>query len=256
MSRPLLIVKLGGDATATPATIAAAADRIVALRRTSNVVVVASARRGVTDRLLQLVEAVSTPEDGVPLPTRGSTARDRALASGEIVAASLVAVALAARGLPAEVLDARQAGVCGSGAPGAARIRRIATAPIRRRLDAGVMPVVAGFQVADRGQLRLLARGGSDVTAVALAAALVADEVLLFKQAGLRHADPRVTPHAAPVGRGDYALLQQLVEGGATVLHPDALRLAERHAVPLAFVPFPEAGPVSRIGPISIARAA
>ncbi|HET9133922.1 MAG TPA: hypothetical protein VFN90_06445 [Gemmatimonadales bacterium] len=257
MSRPLLIVKLGGDAVASPATIAAAADRIVALRRTSEVVVVASARRGVTDRLLELAQAVASSDDGVPpLPARGTVARDRAIASGEIVAASLVAIALAARGHSAEALDARQAGIRGAGAPGAARIRRVATGPIRRRLQAGVIPVVAGFQVADRGQLRVLARGGSDVTAVALAAALVADEVLLFKQWGLRHADPRVAPTAAHVGYGDYALLRALVADGAPVLHHDALRLAERHAVPLAFVPFPDAGPVSRIAPTPIARAA
>jgi aspartate kinase len=257
VSRPLLIVKLGGDAVASPATIAAAADRIATLRRTSEVVVVASARRGVTDRLLALVQAVASSDDGVPpLPARGAVARERAIASGEIVAASLVAVALAARGLPAEAVDARQAGIRGAGAPGAARIRRIATAPLRRRLQAGVIPVVAGFQVADRGQLRLLARGGSDVTAVALGAALVADEVLLFKQSGLRHADPRVTPTAAHVGRGDYAMLRRLIGDGAPVLHPEALHLAERHAVPLAFVPFPESGPVSRIAPITTARAA
>ena len=181
---------------------------------------------------------------------------DRAIAAGEIVSAALVALALARVGVSAEALDAREAGILGNGPPGAARIRRVRTGPIRRRLSAGVVPVVAGFQVADRGITRLLARGGSDVTAVALAAALAADACVLFKLDGLRDGDPRHTSSTQPILEADYDTLDTLVRDTTSVLHPDAARLARRHGVPLTFVPFPIPGPTSRIVPWVPQRAA
>lgn len=257
MSRGLLVVKLGGDAVATPSRIGLAAVRLAEESRRHDLVVVVSARRGVTDHLLALARAVeeATPEGGgdraVP-----PTARDRAVASGELVAASLVAVALARCGIAATPFDAAEAGLLGGGPPGHAVLRRIRRAPLRRAIAAGMVPVVAGFQASDGGVLRVLSRGGSDVTAVALAAALDADACVLYKAAGLRHADPRRAPDAPVVGEGGYDLLDALVAEGGGVLHPDAARLARRHGVPLTFVPFPIPGPASRIVPWAPERAA
>jgi aspartate kinase len=257
MSRGLLVIKLGGDAVATPSRIGLAAVRLAEQHATHDLVVVTSARRGVTDHLLALTRAVAeaTPVGGWSPPQCG-TIGDRAVAAGELVAASLVAVALARVGLPAEPLDAREAGLRGSGPPGAARIRSVRTGPIRRRLADGVIPVVAGFQVADRGHTRLLGRGGSDVTAVALAAALAADACVLFKLEGLRDGDPRRGAPTRPIDEADYDTLDGLVRETASVLHPDAARLARRHGVPLTFVPFPIPGPTSRIVPWRQQRAA
>jgi len=257
MSRGLLVVKLGGDAVATPSRIGLAAVRLAEQHATHDLVVVTSARRGVTDHLLALTRAVvdATPVGGWSPPQCGVGA-DRAVAAGEIVTAALVALALARVGLPAEALDAREAGIHGNGPPGAARIRRVRTGLVRRRIADGVIPVVAGFQVADRGHTRLLGRGGSDVTAVALAAALAADACVLFKRDGLRDADPRHATTTQPILEADYDTLDSLVGGTSSVLHPDAARLARRHGVPLTFVPFPIPGPTSRIVPWRHQRAA
>jgi aspartate kinase len=257
MSRGILVVKLGGDAVATPSRIGLAAVRLAEQHATHDLVVVTSARRGVTDHLLALTLAVqeATPVGGWSPPHCGVNG-DRAVAAGEIVSAGLVALALGRVGLAADPLDAREAGILGSGPPGAARLRRVRTGPIRRRLAAGVVPVVAGFQVADRGLTRLLGRGGSDVTAVALAAALAADACVLFKHDGLRTGDPRTQRNTEPVLEGDYDTLDALVGNTSSVLHPDAARLARRHGVPLTFVPFPIPGPTSRIVPWHQQRAA
>lgn len=248
--RGLVVVKLGGDATATPERIAAAARRIVDERRRRDVVVVVSARRGITDQLLALVAAVDKHTTGavVPADERPAVA-DRAVAAGEIVAASLVALALEHFGQRAAALDAREAGLDGDGRAGGSRITRIRPRRIRALLSRGVVPVVAGFQTHANGELAVLARGGTDVTAVALAAVLQAEECVLLKRAGLRAADPTLDPEACHVGEAGYDTLRDLLKGGAKVLAPAAAKLAERYAVPLAFEPFPEEGPVSRILP-------
>ena len=125
MSAPL-VVKFGGDALATPERIAAAARRLAARHRTRPVVAVASARRGVTDHLLGLVEQVREAAGEGSRPGWGArAASDRAVASGELVAASLLAVALEDVGIPAAVLDAREAGLAavrGRAGPHSARL--------------------------------------------------------------------------------------------------------------------------------------
>ena len=166
-----LVVKFGGDALATPERIAAAARRLAARHRTRPVVAVASARRGVTDHLLGLVEQVREAAGEGSRPGWGArAASDRAVASGELVAASLLAVALEDVGIPAAVLDAREAGLRSSARPGGATLGTPRPARILRLIDRGITPVVTGFQGWHRGRLTTLGRGGSDITAVALAA--------------------------------------------------------------------------------------
>jgi aspartate kinase len=242
MSAGPLVLKLGGDALATPELIAAAARRIVAERQAAPLVVVTSARRGVTDHLIALAEAVTAATGGHDEPVLGA---ERAIATGEIVTAALLAAALERLGLRARALDAREAGLEGGGPPTAARLRRIRRGPLRRLLAEGVTPVVAGFQVAERGTIRLLGRGGSDLTAVAIAVAHGAPHCAFFKRHGLRLADPRQHPDARVAGAINHAALDALLADCGQLLHAGAARLAARHRLPLRFVTFPGDGPES-----------
>lgn len=236
MSTPL-VVKFGGDALATPERIAAAARRAAARRAGRPVVAVASARRGVTDHLLGLVEQVreAVGVEGDSSATGGAAA-DRAVASGELVAASLLAVALADLGIPAVVLDAREAGLGSDGHTGSATLTRLRTGRLLRLLDRGVTPVVTGFQGWHRGRITTLGRGGSDITAVAIAAALDAEACELVKDPGALHtADPRLVPEAQPLRRATHRFVSEIALAGARVIHHAAATRAERDAVPLRF---------------------
>jgi aspartate kinase len=236
VSRPI-VVKFGGDALATPERIAAAARRVAARRTERPVLAVASARRGVTDHLLGLVEQVREAvgvEGGSP--AAGRAAADRAVASGELVAASLLAVALADLGVPAVVLDAREAGLRSDGRAGGATLTRLRSDRLWRLLDRGVTPVVTGFQGWHRGRITTLGRGGSDITAVALAAALGAEACELVKEPGALHtADPRLVPEARPIHRATHHFVSEIALAGARVIHHAAAMRAQRDAVPLRF---------------------
>jgi aspartate kinase len=200
------------------------------------VVAVVSARRGVTDHLLGLVEqvreAIGVEADS---PAAGRAAADRAVASGELVAASLVAVALADLGAPAVVLDAREAGLGSDGHAGGATLTRLRSGRLLRLLDRGVTPVVTGFQGWHRGRITTLGRGGSDITAVALAAALEADVELVKDPGALHTADPRLVPEARPLHRATHRFVSEIALAGARVIHHAAATRAERDAVPLRF---------------------
>jgi aspartokinase len=232
-----IVVKFGGDALATPERIAAAARRVAARRSTRPVVAVASARRGVTDHLLGLVEQVreAIGVGGVP-PAAGRAAADRAVASGELVAASLLTLALADLGVSAVVLDAREAGLGSDGQAGGASLTRLRSDRLRRLLARDVTPVVTGFQGWHRGRITTLGRGGSDITAVALAAALSAEACELIKDPGALHtADPRLVPEARPLRRATHGFVTALALAGARVIHHAAAARAERDGVPLRF---------------------
>ena len=232
-----LVVKFGGDALATPERIAAAARRAAARRTGRPVVVVASARRGVTDHLLGLVEQVREAIGAeAAAPAAGRAASDRAVASGELVAASLLAVALADLGVPAVVLDAREAGLGSDGHAGGATLTRLRGGRLLRLLDQGLTPVVTGFQGWHRGRITTLGRGGSDITAVALAAALEAEACELVKDPGALHtADPRLVPEAQPLRRATHRFVSEIALAGARVIHHAAAMRAERGAVSLRF---------------------
>lgn len=230
-----VVVKLGGDALASPQRIVAQARRLAARARAGPVVAVASARRGVTDHLLQLTAEVAglAPDSS---PEAGAAEADRALASGEVVAAALLALALNRLGTPAVSLDAREAGVRTRGPFGAARIAAIEAGRIRRILAAGLVPVVTGFQGWQRGRVATIGRGGTDASAVALARALRADRVVLVKEAaGLRTGDPKLIPDAGVIHAAPHDFLTRLATAGSKILQAEAARLAERRALPLEF---------------------
>jgi len=256
-----LVVKLGGDALATPERIAAAARHLAARREAGAVVAVASARRGVTDHLLGLVEQVRDAAGGAGRPgADGLASADRAVASGEIVSASLLAVALDRLGIPATAVDAREAGLGSDAHAGRARLTRVRPARIQALLAHGILPVVAGFQGWHRGRTTTLGRGGSDTTAVALAAALGAQACELVKDApGLLDADPRLVPSARLLPRVSHRFVTELAGSGAKVMHHPAASLAERTGLTLRFVPLvagATAGTVVERGPAGAGAAA
>jgi aspartate kinase len=238
---PPLVVKLGGDALASPERIVAAARRLAERRRAVPVVAVASASRGVTDHLLGLVEQVR--DAALTGATAGGLAAvDRAAAAGEIVAASLLVLALEGLGIPAVALDAREAGLASTGHSGRARLTAVKPARIQALLSRGVVPVVAGFQGWHRGRVTTLGRGGSDTTAVALASALGAAECELVKEAGgVLTADPKLVPDAERIPAASHRFLSELASTGARVIHHPAAAWAEREGLPLRFTAIAEA---------------
>jgi aspartate kinase len=233
MTVPPVVVKLGGDALHSPERIAAGARRLALLARREPVVAVVSARRGVTDHLLGLVDDVRS---AVGASARAHPEADRAVATGEIVTASLLALALDELGVESASLDAREAGVRAEGGFGAASIRRIAAGRLRSLLERGVVPVVTGFQGWQRGKVATLGRGGTDTTAMALAAALGASRVVFVKDApGLRTADPKLVPDSQPIPRAPHRFLTALAAAGARVLRAEAAQLGDRHRLTLEF---------------------
>jgi aspartate kinase len=236
VSQAPVVVKLGGDALARPERIAAQARRLARWAQAGPLVVVASARRGVTDHLLGLVRDVESAVAPADAPASGDLEADRAVASGEVVSAALLALALNRLGCKAVSLDAREAGILAERRGKEGQIRRIRPAPIARLLAEGTVPVVTGFQGVWRGRAVTLGRGGSDTSAVALAVALGAGKVVFVKEAaGIRTADPKLVPDTAPIREAPHHFLTELARAGARVLHPRAAELAESARLPLEF---------------------
>lgn len=231
MSAPPLVVKFGGTSLGSPRRLRRAAARLAAHRRAGRrVVAVVSATGHTTDRLLRRVGAAVAGEWGE------AQARevDRALATGEDLAAALLASALTALGVPARSLRGGEAGVEAVGDFGAGRVRRVDPAPLLRLLDQGVVPVASGFQgLRDDGETLTLGRGGSDTSAVAIAAALRAECHVVTDVDAVYDRDPRAGAGAVPFARISHRELLELALGGAQVVHEDAVRLALGEQVPL-----------------------
>lgn len=253
----LVVVKFGGTSVATPARVRLAARRVRGhVRRGRRVVVVVSAAGHATDRILSGVGRLGPPHvpaapsllDAVQCQAREV---DRAVATGEDRSAALLAVALWRLGVPARSLRGGEAGVRAEGVFGGGRIARVETGRLHRLLDGGIVPVVSGFQGerAD-GETVTLGRGGSDTSAVALAAALGAVCHVVTDVDAVYDRDPNLDQDARPFDVLDHAALVALVERGAQVVHPSAARLAAESRVPLRVYHFraPLAGTGTRIG--------
>lgn len=226
---PVLVLKFGGTSLGSPARIRVAARRVAAHRRRGRrVAVVVSAMGHATDRIVRLLDAVS------PRGRPDAREADRALATGEDLSAALLAAALAGLGVPARSLRGGEAGVWAEGTFCGGRIEDVDPLPIRTLLAAGIVPVVSGFQGArDDGETVTLGRGGSDTSAVAIAAALGADCHIVTDVPAVYDRDPNRYADARPIGEIDPLALVVLAEGGATVVHPQAARLALAHGVSL-----------------------
>lgn len=233
----VLVVKFGGTSLLTPARVRRAAERVARLVAAGrHVVVVVSAMGHTTDRILGALEAVAggTSEDACRREA------DRALATGEDLSAALLAAALLARGVPSRSLRGGEAGVRARGGFGSARVARVETRRLTALLARGVVPVVSGFQgEREDRETATLGRGGSDTSAVAIAAALgpvpchiVTDVDAVYER------DPRSDPSARRLPRLTHEALVALASGGAEVVHPEAARIARRHRVPLRVLSF------------------
>ena len=223
----LLIQKFGGTSVGSPERVRAMAEKVRASRRSgAESVVVVSAMGGETDRLAELCR-----ESGGDDPRE----TDAVLASGEQISAGMMALALQALGVAARSFNGAAAGILTDGAHGRARIARVDSAPLRAALDAGITPVVTGFQGRDReGGIATLGRGGSDTTAVALAAALDADECRIYTDVdGVFTADPRVCENARRLDEITFEEMLELSSLGAKVLQIRAVECAGNNRVPL-----------------------
>ena len=192
-----------------------------------DVVVVLSAQGNTTDTLLKKALELTPSPDGREL--------DALLASGEQVSAALGALALQTLGVDAVSLSAWQVPVETDGAHGDAQIEMIDTARIRRELDAGRVAVVTGFQgVDENGDVTTLGRGGSDTSAVALAAALKAAELIIYTDVdGIFSSDPRICKNAVRREVISYDDMLLLAQKGAQVLHDRSVALAQAGGVPI-----------------------
>jgi aspartate kinase len=224
----LIVQKYGGTSMGSVERIEHVAGKVAATRAQGHqVVVVVSAMSGETDRLLKLARAVNP---------RGSAREfDQIAATGEQVTIGLLALALEKRGLLARSYTGAQVAIRTDRAYGKARIQQIDPIRLRRDCEAGVVPVVAGFQgVDDTGSTTTLGRGGSDTTGVALAAALKADECQIYTDVdGVYTTDPRVEPKARRLDKVTFEEMLELASLGSKVLQIRSVEFAGKYKVPL-----------------------
>ena len=223
-----LVMKFGGTSVADVSRVRRAAARAVAARDAGDrVVMVVSARGKKTDELVRLAG-----EFDVDPPAREL---DMLLATGEQESVALMAMALREAGAEAVSLTGGQIGIATDDTFGKARIRAIATDRLHGHLDAGRIVVAAGFQgVSDRGDITTLGRGGSDLTAAALAAVLGADRCEIYTDVpGVFTTDPRVVPDARKLDRVGYDEMLELASLGAGVMHSRSIEFAGKYGVPV-----------------------
>ena len=224
----LIVQKYGGTSLGDEARIGKAARRAAELSRGGHrIVIVVSAQGDTTDELIEKAAKVNK--------RRAAREMDAYLAAGEQMSAGLMAMAIGALGCGAVSLTGWQAGIHTDGAHGNARILSVDTARIEKELDAGKIVVVAGFQGVDSdGDITTLGRGGSDTTAVALAAGLKADKCQIFTDVdGVYDRDPRVFPDAKRFDTISYEKMLALIENGAQVLHDRSVEYARACRIPV-----------------------
>lgn len=224
----LLVKKFGGTSVADLERIRGVVGRVAKARASwERVIVVVSAMAGETDKLIDFAHALSPRPLGREM--------DLLLASGERIASSLLAIALDAAGIPAISLTGGQAGILTEGAHTRARVRSIRPERVVRELDRGKVVVAAGFQGVDEfDEETTLGRGGSDLTAVALAAALEADRCEIYTDVdGVYTADPRLVPDAKRLERISFEEMMELASLGAKVLQARSVDLAAKRDLPL-----------------------
>ena len=225
----LIVQKFGGSSVADADSIKRVAKRIVETRRAGNEVVVAvSAMGDTTDELLDLAAEV-TP---IPAPRE----LDMLLTAGERISMALLAMTIKGMGVDALSFTGSQAGMITTAEHGSAKIVDVTPKRVREALDGGAVAIVAGFQGFNRGtgDITTLGRGGSDTTAVALAAALEADVCEIYTDVdGVYTTDPRVVSCARKIGSITSEEMLELAAAGAKVLHLRAVEYARRHGVAL-----------------------
>jgi aspartate kinase len=227
----LIVQKFGGSSVGDADKIKHVASRVIATQAAGNqVVVVVSAMGDTTDELLDLANSVSAD------PSKSPRELDMLLTSGERISMSLLAIAINAQGARSQSFTGSQAGIVTDSVHGNARIAEVTPERIRLSLDAGNIAIVAGFQGFNREtqDITTLGRGGSDTTAVALAAGLGADLCEIYSDVdGVYTSDPRVIKGAKKLDHIDVESMLELAAAGAKILHIRAVEFARRHNVDL-----------------------
>ena len=224
----LIVQKFGGTSVGSPERIAQVAEKIAGFRAAGDeVVVVVSAMSGETNRLLALAQQVAHKPSLREM--------DVMIATGEQVTIALLSMALNAQGVPAVSFTGAQIPIVTDSEHGKARILSIDEAAVREQLKAGRVAVVAGFQgVDEQGNITTLGRGGSDTTAVALAAALQADECQIYTDVdGVYTTDPRVVPRAQRLERITFEEMLEMASLGSKILQLRSVEFAGKYNVPL-----------------------
>ncbi len=224
----LVVQKYGGSSLSCPDRIKAIAERIVGVKKKGKrVVAVVSAMGDTTDKLLNLAHQVN------PYPPKREL--DLLLSSGEMVSCALLTMALHGLGESAIAFSGSQVRIITDEAHTRARIQKIETRRILEELKKGKIVVVAGYQGATlKNDITTLGRGGSDITAVALAAALKADLCEICSDVeGIYTADPQIVPQARKLPRISYEEMLELASGGAQVIHLRAVEIAKKYGVRL-----------------------
>ncbi|HHT9111612.1 MAG TPA: aspartate kinase [Candidatus Brocadiaceae bacterium] len=224
----LIVQKFGGTSVANAERIKAAAKRIVETYKAGNkVIVVVSARGQTTDELIDLAHEITD--------NPSTREMDMLMSTGEQISIALVAMAIHALGYPAVSFTGGQVGIVTDSYHTKARIKDINAHRIQKELDKGTIVIVAGFQGIDADEnITTLGRGGSDTTAVALAAIMKADRCDIFTDVdGIYTADPRKVPYARKLDRVSYDEILELASLGAQVMHSRSIEFAKKYNVPL-----------------------
>jgi aspartate kinase len=225
----LIVQKYGGSSVADAERIKRVAERIVATKREGHdVVVVVSAMGDTTDELIELAEQI------VPVPSGREF--DMLLTAGERISMALLAMAINSLGYQAESFTGSQAGVLTTSVHGKARIVNITPGRVVNSIAEGNVAIVAGFQGVsqDTKDITTLGRGGSDTTAVALAAAMNADVCEIYTDVdGVYTADPRIVPNARRLDTVTYEEMLELAASGAKILHLRCVEYGRRYGIPI-----------------------
>ena len=234
----LIVQKFGGTSVGSPERIAQVAEKVAKFRAAGDdIVVVVSAMSGETNRLLALAKQIADKPSLREM--------DVMIATGEQVTIALLAMALNKIGVPAVSFTGAQVPIITDSEHGKARILSIAEAKVSEQLKAGKVVVVAGFQgVDEQGSITTLGRGGSDTTAVALAAKLKADECHIYTDVdGVYTTDPRVVPKAQRLDRITFEEMLEMASLGSKILQLRSVEFAGKYNVPLRVLHSFEEGP-------------
>lgn len=221
------VLKFGGSSVATPERLQAVAQRVVPfVQRGHQVLVVVSAMGKTTDGLISLAGSVGIPE---------RREMDQLLATGEQQSIALLSMALRTFGVQARSYTGARAGIRAGGNHMEGRIRHIHPQMIEEDMEEGIVPVVAGFQATNsQGDVITLGRGGSDLSAVALAAALESDACYIYTDvSGVFSADPRTVPQARKMPRVSFSVCAEMAMLGAKVLQARSVEMAARYNIPV-----------------------
>lgn len=224
----LIVQKYGGTSVGSIERIKAVAKRVAeAKRKGNNVVVIVSAMSGETDKLIVLAGQISQNPDGREM--------DLLLSSGERTSAALTALAINETGFKSMSFTGRQVGIVTNEAHTQAKIERITGERVKKALAKGIIPVIAGFQgVTETSEVTTLGRGGSDLTAVAVAGALKADLCEIYTDVnGVYTTDPNIVPEARKLDKVSYEEMLEFASLGAKVLQTRSVEFAKKYDVPV-----------------------